>query len=232
MIGFYAAGAMGQGGGGGSDPYWSDVVLCINGTGSHGSTAYYDAKGHAVSNGGSSVQINVDADFPSGGLRITGSIGAYLFIADSSDFDFAGDFTIEFDHKPVVRGSTNAMLSMYNAYGANGGMAFFDAHSGSSGNTVAAINGSFPNLATPQQSAGVKRCYRYVRSGTTLSLYINDVLIGSQTRTGTLNSVGGIWIGTNGDGPGIYYSNCMMGRIRITRAARTDLQGTAPFPEA
>lgn len=216
---------LGQGGGG-SDPLWSDVVLLINGVGS-----IYDAKGHTVTVGGASSIDNTDSDFPAGAIRLGTTTASFLSLADSSDFDLPGDFTIEFDHKPVSRGGTaNTMLGLYNTYAANGGMGFFDAHTGSSGNTVAAINGSFPNLTTAQQSTGVKRCYRYVRTGTTLSLYINDVFITSQTRAGTLNAVGGIWVGTAGDGATIYNSNCRMGRIRITRAARSDPQGTAPFP--
>ena len=207
------------------DPLWEHVVLLINGVGS-----IYDAKGHAITAHGTVGIDTSDSDFPGGAIRLNNGGAAYLSLADSADFDLPGDFTIEFDHKPLARQTYSAMFHMYGSYGANGGVGFFDAHAGLSGNTVAAINGSFPNLATAQQSIGVKRRYRYVRSGSTLSLYIDDSFVASQTRTGTLNAVGGVWVGTGGDGPGVYYSNSRMGRIRITRAARTEPQGTAPYP--
>lgn len=214
----------------GGDPFYSDVVLLINGVGTNGSTAFYDAKGRTITTSGTVTIVTTDPDFPDGALRITG--GSYLFIADSSDFDFIGDFTIEFDYKAITKPTSIATpLSMYNSYGANGGMTFFDRHTGSPSNFAAAMNGSFPVLSFPAPGNGVKAVFRYVRTGTTLSLYVNDVFISSTTQAGTRNAVGGIWIGTAGDGVGSYYIDGFVGRIRMTKAARSAPQGTLPYPE-
>ena len=225
-------GMMAAASGGGSDPMWGDVVLLINGVGAHDSSAIYDAKGHTVNNTGSIKISTADADFPGGAIHSPSGTGTYyLMIADSDDFTFTGDFTIEYDYKSVSRDSNYPTpLSLYNAYGANGGMAFFDRHTGSPSNYVAAINGGFPILATPSAGDGVKKRFRYVRESGTLSLYINDSLIGSVSNAGTRQAVGGVWIGRPGDSVSTGM-NGYVGRIRITRAARTGPQGTAPYPE-
>lgn len=97
MIGFYAAGAMGQGGAPAppTDPYWANVISLLHLDGTDGSTTITDQKGKIWTNSGSSA---LDTDqarfgpssvyFPNGG-RITS-------VTDTNDAFGTGDFTIEF----------------------------------------------------------------------------------------------------------------------------------------
>lgn len=206
------------------DPLWSDVALCINGVGS-----IYDAKGHAVTNTGGVSVVTTDPDFPFGAMRITG--GNYLSLADSTDFDTPGPFTLEFDYKSFSRPTIYPpIISAYNTFGVNGGYAIFDRHQSSAANYAIAVNGSFPQL-TYGASDGVKRRFRYVRSSTQVRLYIDDIFIVALGLTVPLGPVGGVWIGTAGDSIGSMYVDALIGRIRLTRAARTGPQGTDPYPE-
>lgn len=93
IIGMVGRGATG-GGGGGTDPYWSNVVLSIPPGGTNGDTTATDAKGlHNLTAAGTASVSSAQSKF--GGTSLSFG-GGYFGCAASSDFDFGtGDFTVE-----------------------------------------------------------------------------------------------------------------------------------------
>lgn len=97
-MGFYAAGAMGQGSGGGgpTDPYWANVVSLLHFDGTDGATSIVDQKSRSWTNFGLSLDTSQSRFGPSS-LICDGVTGRYINTASSADFAFGtGDFTIEF----------------------------------------------------------------------------------------------------------------------------------------
>lgn len=76
------------GGRAGTDPYWSNVVLLA---GFDGGYVDESSHAHALTNVGASLDT-AQKKFGSSSLRVNGS---YVSIADSDDFTYTGDFTIE-----------------------------------------------------------------------------------------------------------------------------------------
>jgi hypothetical protein len=215
----------------GDDPLWGNVVLLINGVGDS-SDPIYDAKGHTLTNTGSVVLDDTDPDFPLGGIRI--STGKYLYLPTAAEFNFSGDFTIEFDYKPYTKGSNYpAPLNAYQGFGVGSSWSFFDRHLGAPSDFVLNYGGVFPFLDTTAPGNNVKACWRLVRQGVgtnNLKLYKDDVLVDQRTETSAFQPHVGIWIGRAGHDADTYIDG-LMGRIRLTAAARTAPQGTDPFPE-
>lgn len=75
-----------------SDPYWSNVVLCVNASGDDGSTTITDTKGKTLTRYGD-TQIDTSLGYPT---VLYDGTGDRLVAAASADFNFGtGDFTIE-----------------------------------------------------------------------------------------------------------------------------------------
>lgn len=90
------------GGGGGSDPYFSNVVSLLHFDGADGSTTFTDQKGKTWTVGGNAQIDTAQSKFGGASGLFDGS-GDYLEAADSADWDFgSGDFTIECWMRPAV----------------------------------------------------------------------------------------------------------------------------------
>ena len=216
------------------DPYLSNVVFLVNGVGTTGATIR-DSLGHSLSVFGNTSIVRTDSDFPDGGISMDGT-GDYIQTSQSaSEFVFPGDFTLELDYKAFASQVSlyPCPFSLYNAYAANGGMSIFDRHSSTPTKLTVAVNGSYP---TPQSSSTAvdNTLYRimFSRSGSTMRLFINGILEGSSTFSGTVQQVGGLWLGTAGDTITSYKG--ILGRIRVTkgiaRATANYTPTTRPYP--
>lgn len=87
--------SLGAGGGGGSDPFFSNVVSLLNLEGPNGSTVYTDATGRSWAQVGNAVISTASFPFGTSSLALDG-VGDAISTASSVDFDFgAGDFTVE-----------------------------------------------------------------------------------------------------------------------------------------
>jgi hypothetical protein len=77
----------------GGDPYWDDVVLCINAQGNDGSTTITDEKGATITRYGN-TQVDDSLGYPT--ILFDGS-GDYFTLPTGANFNFGtSDFTIEF----------------------------------------------------------------------------------------------------------------------------------------
>lgn len=164
-----------------------------------------------------------------------GNAAAYLRVADHADWTFDGDFTIEeFGWKTAAVGSTQVSLSHYRADPAK---SWHLVYSGAAGTPQFRFDGSTDGSATtniganwtPTANQAYDRCVD--RSGSTVRLYIDGVMIGSGTLAGALfNSAEPLVIG--GDSGAITFPfNGRMKAWRITKGVAryaTDTSYTVP----
>lgn len=156
------------------DINWSSVVFATHLDGADGSTSIVDAKGHSVTAGGGLQISTASAKFGGASAYFNGA-DAYIGIADSGAFNFAGDFTIEFQANGDIVGkcllsNTSGTYLYNNALNVNGAPIVTDL-----------------NLSS---SSGGFRHYEISRAGTTLRVFEDGVLKGSGSLSGTANFTG------------------------------------------
>ncbi|MGQ3180207.1 MAG: hypothetical protein ACT6SC_21675, partial [Blastomonas fulva] len=78
----------------GGDPYFGNVVSLLHFNGTSGSTTFTDQKGRAWTGFGNAQITTAGSVFGGGALALDGN-GDWIETATSTDFVFAGDFTIE-----------------------------------------------------------------------------------------------------------------------------------------
>ena len=162
-----------------TDEYFSDVGVLLHGDGTNGSTAIVDSStnNHTVNVNGNAQISTTKSKFGGSSMYFNGS-GDYLTIPNNSSFDFGyGDFTIEFWMNPTYPNSTwQAIISRnYNtSYGwrlykimNSNNFAFYQS------------GGSHINTTNVTLTAGTWYHIAIVRSGTTLTIYVDGVAKGS-----------------------------------------------------
>ncbi len=141
--------------------------------------------------------------------------GDYLSVPDSSDWDLTGDFTIEFwfnllrttgDPEGFIMSGDDNWKLWYMSVGGNPKLHWEDDEGYINASTTALVAGQWYHTAI-------------VRSGTTVTMYIDGASEGTRTTTGTISGttleIGrGIYSGTN------YYIKGYMDEIRISDSAR------------
>jgi hypothetical protein len=158
--------------------------------------------------------------------------GDYLVMpAGSSNQLGSGDFTIECWFNLTARlNPYSAIFSNYNSFAA-GALGFFYGHlSSTTAKYQLAVNGVFPAiLSTSNITYATWNHLAVVRSGTTITLYINGVSEGTYTSSATLNGVGpSFYIGTTGDAIASGYINGYIEDFRISKVARYTSAFTPP----
>jgi len=147
--------------------------------------------------------------------------GDYLAYPYSTGLQFPGDFTVECWVFPIARvTSFPCIVNNYSTYTTNGGFAIFAGHG--SANTAkynVSFNGSFPVIqSTDSIVYNAWAHIALVRSGSTITLYVNGVANGtatsSATVTGTANSW---WVGTAGDSIGAGEFNGYISNLRAVK---------------
>lgn len=94
-----------SGGGGGTDPYWANVVSLLHFDGANGSTVFTDQKGKAWSANGDAKISTAQSKF-GGASAIFDGTGDFIGTADSTDWLLeVGDFTLEFWFRPAAIGT-------------------------------------------------------------------------------------------------------------------------------
>ena len=93
-----------------SDPYWNNVVLAMH----MDDTGLTDIKGHAVTRVGNAARSSTQSKF-GGYSAFFDGVGDYLTLPNTPDFDFAGEFTIEFwAYMSAYGASWSCVISRYN----------------------------------------------------------------------------------------------------------------------
>ena len=164
--------------------------------------------------------------------------GDYLIVPTSSAMQFGtGDFTIECWVYLTAKPTTQpAIFCNYNSFAA-GSISLFAGHSSSSTTQYqVAINGVFPAIqSTSTIVYNVWTHLAVVRSGSTITLYINGVADGTANSAASLNGVGSNWsIGTMLDFIADGYINGYVDDFRITKGVARYTSNfsvpTGPFP--
>jgi hypothetical protein len=136
----------------------------------------------------------------------------------SNQFE-TGDFTVEF--WSYIRSQTGAgLVNNYTTLG-SGSFGIFAGH-GAANTTkyqVAYSQTGFPNIQSTTSIAYNQWVHiAVVRSGTTITFYINGVVNGTLTgASGALNGSGNWTVGTAGDSPTGYYVNAYISNLRIVK---------------
>jgi hypothetical protein len=161
--------------------------------------------------------------------------GDYLTLLTTPNLQFGtGDFTIELWTYFIARGANGScFIGNYNNY-TTGSLALFAGHVvGNTSKYQVSYNGSsFPSLQSSTSIIYNQWAHlALVRSGTTITLYINGVADGTITSASvSLNGVGSNWfIGTAGDSTANYTVNGYIDDLRITKGyARYTANFTPP----
>ena len=178
--------------------------------------------------------------YGTGSLAFDGT-GDYLTTVLSQNLQFGtGDFTIELWTYFISRGPNGTcFIGNYNSF-TTGALALFAGHgSANTSKYQVAYNGVFPSIQSTTSIITNQWAHiALVRSGTTITLYINGTADGTATgASASLNGVGSsMFIGTAGDAPTNYVMNGYIDDLRITKGyARYTANFTPPtasFPTA
>lgn len=223
------------------DPHWANVVSLLHFDGTDGGTTFIDETGKTWTPAGN-VQIDTAQSKFGGASGLFDGNGDWLYHGASTDFDFGtGDFTIECwlrrnsysDNFQGIFASdgasygvdANTILAFGNSTGVNVSQRQRVGFGGYNLDTAAAT------LLTAQLSLGVWYHVAATRSGNTFRLFLDGVLQGSSTYSGSMNfnGGGGTRIGSNRwDGStGEYHG--WIDELRITKGvARYTANFTAP----
>jgi len=156
--------------------------------------------------------------------------GDYLTVPYNSSLQFPGDFTVECWVYPVSKVQNfPCIVGNYSTYTSNGGFAIFASHnSATSGKYNVAFNGSFPVInSTDSIVYNAWAHLALVRSGSTITLYVNGVANGTATSSATVTGTSNNWwIGTAGDA---LSTGAFNGYISNLRAVKGTAVYTANF---
>jgi len=184
------------------------------------------------------AQINTSTKkYGTGSMAFDGS-GDYLIIAYTPQLNFPTNFTIEcWVNVTSTITSFPCIVNNYSTYTTNGGFGIFASHaSGTANKYNIAFNGTFPVInSTTSISYGNWQHIALVRSGSTITLYVDGVSNGTHTSTANvLGTQNFWWIGTAGDSIASGYLNGYIDDLRVTngfaRYTTTFTPPTRAFP--
>jgi hypothetical protein len=142
----------------------------------------------------------------------------YLTAPTGSAFQFSGDFCVEGFCYPYAFSSEQSLFDTCPIGGVgNRSNAFVLVCNGATGALRIFTNGAYTTATSNTFSLNSWNHWAIMRSGTTLSIFINGVR-GFTTTLTTNFSTGGCVIGRNGDAAG-NYALCYLSNIRVTNAS-------------
>lgn len=210
------------GGGSAGDPSYANVSIYTRFNGTNGSTTYTDEKGVTWTADGVAPPTISTAQSKFGGASLfLDNAGGNLKTAYSSALQFPGDFTVEFWFRLISKGSNyQTLVGNYDSYAANGGFALFVDHlGGAPGKFTMALNGAYPAITSSTSiTYGVWHNMALVRSGSTVTLYLNGVNEGTTTYSGTIQGTSNFWwLGASGDLLNDTRLNGYIDELRVTK---------------
>lgn len=222
----------------GGDPDYADVTLLMHFDGTNGSTTFTDQKGHTFTAGGNAQLDTAEKEFGTASLLLDGT-GDYISTPDSADFDFgSGDFTIEFWANPASLASDGGVISKRPPL-ANGwaieiratGAVWLRANIGGIYSDTQVVTG------TGVITAGTWYYVALVRSGTSWYIFVDGVVQGTATISGTLeNSANALAMGRSAYSTDENPFNGNIDEMRITKGVARYTSGfstpVAPFPDS
>ncbi|MBS7669323.1 hypothetical protein KIH45_06170 [Croceicoccus sp. 1NDH52] len=204
---------------GSSDPYWSNVKLCVEFSGANGSTSFTDQSpsGHTLTASGNAQISTADSpSWQSSALNLDGS-GDFVTIADSADWDFGtDDFTVEYyaKHDTTV---VDALIAQYGTTGNDRGWGFFEGNSLEFYYSLTGSDdvGTTSTIIMPPPRWSHKAISRV---GNTLYLCYDGIVRATKDVTGLtmFDSNRQVAIGANGEGTTAFYTG-RIANVRITK---------------
>lgn len=229
-----------------ADPYYNNVSLLLHGDGTNGSTTIVDSSPSpktVTAVGNAQISTTVTDAFSRTGVGVIalGGTGDYLTVSSTGTPGNlgAGDFTVEVWHFLTSRVSNfPCLIGNYSSFAA-GSFGLFAGHSSSTTTKyqLALNGGSFPAINSAANISYNQRVHlAVVRSGSTITLYVNGIASGSTTNTATFSGTSGsLWVGATGDSIANSAINGYIDDLRITKGvARYTSNFTppaSPFPE-
>jgi hypothetical protein len=146
--------------------------------------------------------------------------GDYLTVPYTTALQLPGDFTIEtwvYLNSRVT--SFPCIVANYSTYTTNGGFALFAGHNFNTTKYTVSFNGSFPVLTSSSSIVyGAWTHLAVVRSGSTLTLYVNGTSEATATNSATVTGTGdNWWIATSGDSTASSYINGYVSNLRVVK---------------
>lgn len=211
--------------GGVSDPYWDNVVLCINAAGADGSTSITDAKGNALTLYGN-TQIDTSLGYPT--IEYDGD-GDTISVANSSGLVLGSDnHTVEmwlYCGSFATVGGANRCL-MAKGVNTSTGFAFL---LNTSGNVLWHNTTTRFTTSSPLPLNTICH-FSFTYTGGVLRAFIDGVAAGSATIAINLASTASMYIGSSLSTAGWFLGK--MPAVRITKgvARWTSAFTPPPFP--
>jgi hypothetical protein len=217
------------------DADFDSVSLLLHGDGTNGSTTIVDSSPSpkTVTAVGNAQISTAQSKFGGASIALDGN-GDYLSIASNSDFAFTGDFTVE-AWGYLLAAPTGANASYLTDFRA-GGTGFTFGVIGSSGNARMYQYTSSPDvdvIGSSNVTLNVWNHLAYVRSGSTVTMYLNGSSQGTITSSfsqSTTPLIVGARFTANTE-----YWNGYIDDLRITKGVARYTANftppTAPFPD-
>lgn len=171
------------------DPNFANVSVLLHGTGTNNQTTFTDSSSNALSitRGGNTVISTSRFKFNTSSILLPQTATDVLNIANSGTlFQFAGNFTIE----AFINLDTNSVdKSLYII--SNTSVTLFFALNIDSSNFNIYLNNATPTTITHGMSVDIWYHVAMVRSGSTITLYVDGVSKGTITNSSTLGYASG-----------------------------------------
>lgn len=213
-----------------TDPYFQNVKLLLPMIGANNSTVVRDQSlnNRTITLGGNAKISTTQSKFSGSSLYLDGS-SSYASIPSSSDFDISGDFTIETWFYMNLLSKNSLICRRFS--GTDGWALCFNC-------LRANINSTWSDTQISWASPADLTWHHIamVKSGTTITIYLNGVSVGTKTSVTTIaNPTTPLLIGVSA---GLGYENAFTGYfngVRLTqgvaRYTSTFNPRNEPFPE-
>lgn len=210
------------GGGGGSDPFFANVVAGLHFDGANGSSTFTDIKGSTWTRADSGTEIDT-AQSKFGGASLINT--RYIETPDASFANFgSGDFTIDFWLRFNVLTGFQSCYSR--GYVGAGGMVVQTGSGDGKFNVY--IGGSVICTEASAASAGVWYYYEINRAGSTVRIFRDGTQTASGTSSANINAAAPTeFMGASGGG-GINNINGWGDDFRITNGVARNTAGYTP----
>lgn len=197
-------------GGGEVDPYWSSVSFLLLMNGSNGNAVVGDVTGKTVTIAGNAAISMTQSKFGGASCYFDGT-GDVLSIPSGTWFDLAsGDFTME--SWVWTASSTDQTIMARRETGATGWVFGVKAVCGY-------INGAWSDTLLPcTPTLSTWQHHAFVRSGGTLYRFLDGVIIGSMSISGSMSDPAGIVVRLGSSlNSGEWYMNGYLDNVRFTK---------------
>jgi hypothetical protein len=215
------------------DPVFNNVSLLLHGNGANGSTTITDSSStpKTVTAVGNAQISTAQSKFGGASIAFDGA-GDYLSIADSNDWDIAGNYTIEFWARMPFQSSSSYTLGYFGTQAIGGSSGFALGHY--LGNLILRLNSILVTSSSVPILVNTWQHIALVSNGVTVKGYVDGNEVFSTVFAATTTSTPLI-IGNFSDLDPNRHFNGYIDDLRITkgvaRYTANFTPSTAPFPD-